>query len=117
MAMNQVIRKAHTRKKLLDGIGWIDKEKSKRTGKECIATQHATARSCFETWAKDDELGNNRKFDKETIKLNMLHQRNDPYKGQNGAGTQEYDGGMGTALYKLNLALSFRASHKACLSA
>ena len=28
MAMNQVIRKAHARKKLLDGIGWIDKEKS-----------------------------------------------------------------------------------------
>lgn len=81
MAMNQVIRKAHARKKLLDGIGWIDKEKSKRTGKEYIATQHATARSCFETWAKDDELGNNKKFDKEAIKLNMLHQRNDPYKG------------------------------------
>ena len=81
MAMNQLIRKAHARKKLLDGIGWIDKEKSKRTGKECIATQHATARSCFETWAKDDELGNNRKFDKEAIKLNMLHERNDPYKG------------------------------------
>lgn len=80
MAMNQLIRKAHARKKLLDGIGWIDKEKSKRTGKECIATQHATARSCFETWAKDDELGNNRKFDKEAIKLNMLHERNDPYK-------------------------------------
>lgn len=29
MAMNQLIRKAHARKKLLDGIGWIDKEKSK----------------------------------------------------------------------------------------
>lgn len=81
MAMNQLIRKAHARKKLLDGIGWIDKEKSKRTGKECIATQHATARSCFETWAKDDVLGNNKQFDKEAINLNMLHERNDPYKG------------------------------------
>ena len=81
MAMNQLIRKAHARKKLLDGIGWIDKEKSKRTGKECIATQHATARSCFETWAKDDVLGNNKRFDKEAINLNMLHERNDPYKG------------------------------------
>lgn len=78
MAMNQLIRKAHARKKLLDGIGWIDKEKSKRTGKECIATQHATARSCFETWAKDDVLGNNKRFDKEAINLNMLHERNDP---------------------------------------
>lgn len=81
MAMNQLIRKAHARKKLLDGIGWIDKEKTKRTGKECIATQHATARSCFETWAKDDVLGNNKLFDKEAINLNMLHERNDPYKG------------------------------------
>ena len=81
MAMNQLIRKAHARKKLLDGIGWIDKEKSKRIGKECIATQHATARSCFETWAKDDVLGNNKRFDKEAINLNMLHERNDPYKG------------------------------------
>ena len=70
MAMNQLIRKAHARKKLLDGIGWIDKEKSKRTGKECI-----------ETWAKDDVLGNNKRFDKEAINLNMLHERNDPYKG------------------------------------
>lgn len=68
MAMNQLIRKAHARKKLLDGIGWI-------------ATQHATARSCFETWAKDDVLGNNKQFDKEAINLNMLHERNDPYKG------------------------------------
>ena len=33
MAMNQVIRKAHARKKLLDGIGWIDKEKSKEPEK------------------------------------------------------------------------------------
>lgn len=105
--MNQLIRKAHARKKLLDGIGWIDKEKSKRIGKECIATQHATARSCFETWAKDDVLGNNKRFDKEAINLNMLHERNDPYKGekQNGAGTQEYDGGMGKVLYPAPIAV------------
>ena len=37
MAMNQVIRKAHARKKIVDGFGWIDKEKTKRMGKECIA--------------------------------------------------------------------------------
>ena len=29
MAMNQLIRKAHARKKLFDGIGWIDKEKTR----------------------------------------------------------------------------------------
>ncbi len=81
MAMNQVIRKAHARKKIVDGIGWIDKEKTKRMGKECIATQHGTARSCFQTWAKDDVLGNNKTFDQDAVDLNLLHERNDPYKG------------------------------------
>lgn len=81
MAMNQVIRKAHARKKIVDGFGWIDKEKTKRMGKECIATQHGTARSCFQTWAKDDVLGNNKTFDQDAVDLNLLHERNDPYKG------------------------------------
>lgn len=81
MAMNQVIRKAHVRKKRIDSIGWVDKEKSKTTAKECIVTQHGTARSSFRTWAKDDLLGNNKKFDQEAVELNLLHERTDPYKG------------------------------------
>ena len=79
MAMNQLIRKAHARKKLLDGIGWIDKEKSKEPERNVsLLSAHATARSCFETWGKDDVLRNNKQFDKEAINLNMLHERNDP---------------------------------------
>ncbi|GAB1825333.1 tyrosine-type recombinase/integrase [uncultured Turicimonas sp.] len=81
MAMTQVIRKAHARKKIIDGIGWIDEEKTARTGIESIATQHGTARSTFRTWAKSDELGNNRKYDQEAVELCLLHSRNDPYKG------------------------------------
>lgn len=81
MAMNQVIRKAHARRKMIDQTGWIDREKSSRTGKECIVTQHGTARSAFRTWAKDDELGNNKKFDQEAVERCLLHDRADPYKG------------------------------------
>lgn len=80
-AMTQVIRKAHARKKAADNIGWIDFEKSKLNGKDCIITQHATARRTFKTWAKDDVLGNNRKFDQEAVELCLLHSRQDPYKG------------------------------------
>lgn len=81
VAMTAVIRKAHQRKKILDGIGWIDQEKTARTGKESIATQHGTARSTFKTWAKNDELGNNRRYDQEAVELCLLHSRKDPYKG------------------------------------
>lgn len=81
VAMTAVIRKAHQRKKILDGIGWIDQEKTARTGKESIATQHGTARSTFKTWAKNDELGNNRRYYQEAVELCLLHSRKEPYKG------------------------------------
>ena len=81
MAMTQVIRKAHIRKKSIDNVGWIDKDKTTRTGKESIATQHGSARSTFRTWAKCDELANNKKYDQEAVELCLLHSRNDPYKG------------------------------------
>lgn len=81
MAMNQLIRKVHARKKAIDGLGWIDKEKTVRTGTDCIVTQHGTARSTFRTWAKDDVLGNNKKFDQEAVERCLLHERADPYKG------------------------------------
>lgn len=81
MAMEQAIRREHKKKKLVDGRGWIDPEKSKQLGKECIVTQHGTARACFKTWAKSDENGNNKKFDQEAVELCLLHSRNDPYRG------------------------------------
>ena len=62
-------------------MGWIDKDKTTRTGKESIATQHGSARSTFRTWAKCDELANNKKYDQEAVELCLLHSRNDPYKG------------------------------------
>ena len=44
-------------------------------------TQHGTARATFKTWAKSDELGNNRKFFDEAVELCLLHERKDPLRG------------------------------------
>lgn len=81
-ATTALIRRMHARKKTWDGIGWIDPEKSKREGKTCIVTAHGTARSGFRTWAKDDRLGNNRKYDQEAAELCLLHcKATDDYNG------------------------------------
>ena len=63
----------HARQKALDGTGWIDPDKSKREGKVCVITAHGTARSGFRTRAKDDRLGNNRRYDQEAAELCLLH--------------------------------------------
>ncbi|MBR6001169.1 MAG: hypothetical protein IK089_07960, partial [Oxalobacter sp.] len=64
-----------------DHIGWIDPEESEKRGEPCRITLHGTARSTFRTWAKDDVLGNNRKFDQEAVELCLLHSKNDAYQG------------------------------------
>lgn len=46
-----------------------------------LITQHGTARASFKTWAKSDELGNNRKYFDEAVELCLLHDRKDPLKG------------------------------------
>lgn len=72
----------HARQKALAGTGWIDPDKSKREGKICIVTAHGTARSGFRTWAKDDRLGNNRRYDQEAAELCLLHcKASDDYHG------------------------------------
>ena len=81
-ATTALIRRMHARQKALDGIGWIDPDKSKREGKVCVITAHGTARSGFRTWAKDDQLGHNRKFDQEAAELCLLHcKASDDYHG------------------------------------
>lgn len=81
MALNVFLRGLHEQKKAQDGIGWIDPTKTARTGKESVITIHGTARATFRTWAKDDELGNNRRFDQEAVELCLLHAKNDAYDG------------------------------------
>ena len=73
-----ILKRLHVAKKKIDGIGWIDPVKSKRLGKECVITVHGTSRASFRTWAKDDELGNNRRFDQEAAELCLLHSNLNP---------------------------------------
>jgi integrase len=81
MALTMFLRGLHEKRFAEDGIGWIDPHKTEKTGKPCIITVHGTARATFRTWAKDDELGNNRKFDQEAVELCLLHSKNDAYNG------------------------------------
>ena len=79
--INMFLRGLHEKKLAEDGIGWIDPHKTEKTGGPCTITVHGTARATFRTWAKDDELGNNRKFDQEAVELCLLHSKNDAYNG------------------------------------
>lgn len=80
-AMRMFIDGLHKKRLVEDGIGWIDPVMSKERGKPCRITVHGTARSTFKTWAKDDGLGNNRRFDQEAVELCMLHGKKDAYQG------------------------------------
>lgn len=77
-----LIRRMHQKQIALDGIGWIDPAKSKRDKRMWVVTAHGTARSGFRTWAKDDRLGNNRRYDQEAAEMCLLHgKNNDEYDG------------------------------------
>ena len=80
-ALTMFLRGVHEKRFAQDGIGWIDPVKSEKLGKLCVITLHGTSRSTFRTWAKDDELGNNRRLDQEAVELCLLHSKNDAYNG------------------------------------
>lgn len=80
-ASSATIKDLHERMKAAGGPGLIDKKKSAELRRECVITIHGTARSGFRTWAKDDHLGNNRRYDQEAAELCLLHVRADMYKG------------------------------------
>lgn len=81
MALEMFMRGLHEKKLKEDGIGWIDPVKSRFTGRPCPISPHGTCRATFRTWAKDDEIGNNRRFDQEAVELCLLHSKNDGYNG------------------------------------
>ena len=60
---------------------WIDKAESLKRGKEVGITQHGIARATFRTWAQDDSLGNDRRFDARTAELCLHHKVTDAYNG------------------------------------
>lgn len=80
-APTMFLRGLHEKRKTIDHVGWIDTIKSKEEHKECVITIHGTARATFRTWAKDDLLGNNRRFDQDAVELCLLHVRDDGYNG------------------------------------
>lgn len=82
-APSMLIRGMDTQKAAIDGRGWKDFTRRNGAGKiePVRITQHGTARASFRTWAKNDELGNNRIFDQEAVELCLLHARKDTYRG------------------------------------
>lgn len=82
-APSMLIRGMDTQKAAIDGRGWKDFTRRNGAGKiePVRITQPGTARASFRTWAKNDELGNNRKFDQEAVELCLLHARKDTYRG------------------------------------
>lgn len=80
-APTMFLRGLHAKRKEIDGVGWIDPIKSKQENHECVISIHGTARASFRTWAKDDLLGNNRRFDQDAVELCLLHVRNDGFNG------------------------------------
>lgn len=81
VALTMFLRGLHEKRLAEDGKGWIDPIKTEKVGKACTITLHGTARATFRTWAKNDELENNRRFDQEAVELCLLHSKNDAYAG------------------------------------
>ena len=46
-----------------------------------MITAHGTARASFRTWAQDDKLGNNKRFDERIAELCLHHKITDAYNG------------------------------------
>lgn len=60
---------------------WYDKAESLKRGEKVRPTQHGIARATFRTWAQDDSLGNDRRFDARTAELCLHHKVPDAYNG------------------------------------
>lgn len=60
---------------------WIDTEQTRLREEVVCATMHGIARATFRTWAQDDELGNDQRFDARTAELCLHHKPQDGYNG------------------------------------
>ena len=81
VAFTMFLRGLHAKRLTQDGIGWVDSRQTDSKGNPSIITLHGTARASFRTWAKDDTLGNNKRFNQEAVELCLLHAKNDVYNG------------------------------------
>jgi integrase len=80
-AMRSCILKLNQRRIEREGVGFVDPHIKGADGKPRIMTQHATARSGFNTWARDYELGNLKRFDPLVIEKCLLHVTDTKYNG------------------------------------
>lgn len=63
------------------GRRWYDEAQSLKLGKKISVTQHGIARGTFRTWAQDDELGNDKRFDPIVAELCLHHKPDTKYNG------------------------------------
>lgn len=63
------------------GKDWIDAAQTAKLGKSVRPTLHGVARATFRTWAQDDSLGNDRRFDPRIAELCLHHKVKDIYNG------------------------------------
>lgn len=80
-ALTMFLRGLHETRFAVDGRGWVDPHITTAQGQPAVITLHGTARASFRTWAKDDVLGNNRRFDQDAVELCLLHSKKDMYRG------------------------------------
>lgn len=60
---------------------FLDEEQTSKEGHAVRATQHGIARAGFKTWAKNDLLGNDTKYDDKVSELCLHHKVKDIYNG------------------------------------
>lgn len=60
---------------------WIDEAQSVKTGKKVRPTLHGVSRATFRTWAQDDSLENDKRFDPRIAELCLHHKVKDIYNG------------------------------------
>lgn len=63
------------------GENWIDASQSARLGRDVRSTLHGVSRATFRTWAQDDSLGNDKRFDPRIAELCLHHKVKDIYNG------------------------------------
>lgn len=85
-APSMFLRGLHEKRLAQDGVGWIDPVESQKAGRKKVITLHGCSRASFRTWAKDDRLGNNRRFDQEAVELCLLHEKNNKVTDKPGSG-------------------------------
>ena len=80
-AFRSVIEAMHMESLQRGEGGFVDPKQKTKDGLPAIATPHGIARASFRTWAQDDELGNDRRFNERVAELCLHHKTGDAYNG------------------------------------